>query len=186
MKYEVLGEETVFEEFIAVKKGDIRRGSNEVYSRVRVERDDAAVMFIYNVEKNTIVLVEQFRYAVHKHNSKPILEIPAGKVDAGESPKDAAVRETLEECGYQLHKANLTKLGTFFVSPGYTSERFVLFYTEVKNGDKIEAGGGLKSENEFINVVEMSPEAFYNAISKGEICDAKTALAAQMVKNKFT
>ncbi len=186
MKYKVLDEETVFEDFIAVKKGNIRGNADEVYSRVRVERDDAAVMFIHNIEKNTIVLVEQFRYAIHRHESKPILEIPAGKVDSGESPEEAAVRETLEECGYQLQKANLTKLGTFFVSPGYTSERFVLFYTEVKNSDKIEAGGGLEIENEFINVVEMSSVAFYEAVSKGEICDTKTALAAQLVKNKFS
>ena len=185
MKFKVIREETVFNDFIAVKKGTIVRGGEEEFTRVRVQRDDASVMLIHNIEANTVVLVEQFRYAVHQHTPEPVLEIAAGKIDPGETPEEAAIRETLEECGYRIKQVNLKKLGTYYVSPGYTSERFVLFFATVKNEDKIEKGGGLKSENEYINVVELSPTQFYEALENGKICDVKTALAAQLVKNEL-
>lgn len=183
MKFKVLDEKTVFDDFIAVKKGTIALKGEKNFTRVRVQRDDASVVLLHNTEAQTVVLVEQFRYAVHQHTPEPVIEIPAGKIDPGESPEDAVVRETLEECGYRIKKANLKNLGTYFVSPGYTSERFVLFFATVKNEDKIESGGGLESENEYINVVELSPAQFYEALENGKICDAKTALAAQLIKN---
>ena len=186
MKFAPYNEQVIFDEFIQIRKAEIRSADKELsFERLRVKRDDAAVVLIHNVEKNRVVLVEQFRYAVHEHHADNLTEVPAGKVDDGETPEKAAVRETLEESGYVLSEDRIEKLGTFYVSPGYTSERFVLFYCPVKSEDKKDKGGGLDEENEYIKVVEVDAKTFYERIASGDICDAKTVLAAELSRKHF-
>lgn len=181
MKFTPYKQEVIFTGFIQIQKAEIRSAEGDVsFDRIRVKRDDAAVVLIHNVEEDKVVLVEQFRYAVHEHSTGNLTEVPAGKVDEGETPAQAAVRETMEESGYEISEGRLQNLGTFFVSPGYTSERFVLFYCPVKRSDQKAEGGGLAEENEFIKVVELPVEQFYKQIKSGVICDAKTVLAAEL------
>jgi ADP-ribose pyrophosphatase len=104
-----------------------------------------AVAIVAITDNNELVLVEQKRVP----QDKMVVEIPAGLVDEGESFEVAAKRELLEETGYG--EGNIVEIiENVPATPGICSERLTfVIMTGVK---KIGAGGGLASENEFINV----------------------------------
>jgi ADP-ribose pyrophosphatase len=168
----------IFKEGILVDRATIK-SKQKKFNRYRVDRPDAAAVIVHNKKEKTITMVKQFRYAIHDRFKGNLLEIPAGKIDRGEKPIKTAVRETYEECGYRLKEKNLKKVAEFFAAPGYTTEKFHLYYVEVKSSDKVNKGGGLEEENEYIETIEMPVKDFINAMKKGKIQDAKTLVAAQ-------
>lgn len=169
---------TIFKEGIIVERSEINQGKKK-FKRYRANRQDAAAILIYNKEKNSIVMVKQFRYAIHDKVKGNIYEIPAGKIDQGEKPIRTAVRETEEETGYKIKKDKLKLIAEFFAAPGYTTEKFYVYYAKVKSSDRKTKGGGLAKENEFIQVEEMPVKKFIELATKGKISDAKTLVAAQ-------
>ena len=108
----------------------------------------------------------------------------AGIIDKNESPDSAARREVAEETGYKV--AKLQHISTFYVSPGGSSERIILYYAEVDDSSKIEAGGGVASEQEDIITVELSVMEALEQIQSGEIADAKTILGILWLQNRLT
>jgi len=100
--------------------------------------------------------------------------LPAGVQDAGEAPRETAKREVAEELGYRLQ--SLRHVATFFVSPGGTSERVLLYYATVRGRPQGD-GGGLLTEGEDIEVVTVPVDKFVQMIKRNAIRDAKTLLA---------
>jgi ADP-ribose pyrophosphatase len=97
-------------------------------------------------ERGTVLLVRQFRSAVQKRT----LELPAGHVDSGESPEQAAIRELEEETGYQTQRIEL--IGVLNPDTGRLSNRMWCYFAEVSRasaGKPPEAG---------IEIVETAPE----------------------------
>jgi ADP-ribose pyrophosphatase len=78
----------------------------------------------------------------------------------------------------------LEHISTFYLSPGGTSERIILYYAEV-DGEKTSAGGGLAEEGEDIVNVELSVEDALAQVSSGEIADAKTIIAILWLKDRL-
>src|SRR5438105_308899 len=77
-----------------------------------------------------ILLIKQYRYAADEF----IYEIPAGKLDGNEDPKDCAIRELREETGCTAERVE--HLYTFFTTPGFTDERIHAFIaTGLQHGD---------------------------------------------------
>ncbi len=111
------------------------------------------------------------------------MELVAGKVDEGEDPFVTAIRETEEESGYVVPAERMKFMCTFFASPGYTTERYFLYLAEVTASDFTSKGGGLEEENEYIEKIEMTREAFFRACLKGEITDGKTLMAGLWLMN---
>ena len=172
--------------FLKVEEAEIEyRDKNKKlhkYTRERLIREEAVAVFIYNTETNRVILTKQFRFPIADKVEEPVLEIVAGKVSTGEDPMETALRESLEESGYKINKEKLKFIASVFASPGYTSERFYLYYAEVVNGNKVNEGGGLEDEHEFIEVVEMPMDNFMKLVDKGKIEDCKTLLTALWVK----
>lgn len=178
-------EEILFNDKLVVQKGHLsfsENGSKKQFDRLRVKRPDAVAVFIYNRESEKVILTRQFRYAIADKVKEPVLEIMAGKIDGSDSPLETAVREAEEECGYKVKKENLRPLAEFFASPGYTSEKFYLYYAEVTNTDKTSGGGGLADENEYIEIVELSYSEFIGLLEAGKIEDGKTLMAGLLVQ----
>ncbi len=139
--------------------------------RYVVTVQDAVAVLIENVETGLFTFIKQKRVPPILHGiSEPILEIPAGKIDQGETPREAANREAFEETGYSTEKS-LNYIGKFFPSPGVWNEVVYLYYAKVYNKDKISSGGGI--DNEDIEVVELST----TEIKGQEILDGKTLIA---------
>ena len=118
------------------------------------------------IEKENIILVRQFRYPIQRES----IEIPAGLLESGEKPEEAAQRELKEETGYSAK--NIRKLFSFYSSPGFTDEKLHLFIAE-----GLELGAQDMDPDEEIDVVKMSAEELYSKIFNGEIEDSKTIIA---------
>jgi len=174
-------QEELLREGIRVEKATVRDDDNNTFARYRVNRPDVAAVLVLNTETQKIILTRQFRYAVTAKQPDAILEIVAGRMDEGESPDAAAIRETEEEIGYRVQPAHLSLLVSCFSSPGYTSERLNIYFATVTNADKINEGGGLKNEHEHIELVELTIHDFQQMLQDGKFEDAKTYVAGMHV-----
>lgn len=116
-----------------------------------------------------IVLVRQYRHPV----GEELLEIPAGKLDAGELPDDCAKRELSEETGYEAGK--FTFLTRIFTAPGFTDEAISLYVAE----DLIEKNQH-PDEDEFLNVEVYTKQEVKEMIADGRLHDAKSLTALLM------
>jgi len=112
-----------------------------------------------------VMLIRQYRYAADRY----LYEIPAGRLNAGESPEACARRELLEETGCSADK--LSFLTSMFTTPGFTDERIHLF-----TASGLTQGMTQHEADEFIEVVSMPLSQALKMVELGEIPDAKTAL----------
>ncbi|WP_410768288.1 NUDIX hydrolase [Fontibacillus sp. BL9] len=127
------------------------------------------------VKDGRLLLVDQFRQAMGRCE----LEIPAGKLEKGEDPLEAAQRELQEETGYRCGKISL--LHSFYTSPGFADEIIHLYLAE-----ELTAGEMAPDEDEFLEVIEASFEEVQQYIAEGRIADAKTILAAYIWQHQLT
>jgi nudix-type nucleoside diphosphatase (YffH/AdpP family) len=162
-------------------------GKSIVAPREMMDRGDSVAVLLLEKDTECFLLTRQFRFPTAIKDQKAEIpnagwldEIPAGKVEEDENPLDCARREVMEELGYQCK--SLEEISRFYVSPGGTSERIWLFYAEVESSDKIEAGGGLDSEYENIQLVRYPSNDILTQIATREIRDAKTIIAMQWWK----
>jgi len=110
-----------------------------------------------------VILLKQYRYAADGY----IWEVPAGKLDAGETPEACARRELEEEAG--LKARDLHFLTTILTTPGFTDEKIHLFVARgLDEGDMRHEG------SEFIECHRMPLRRALELIGSGEISDGKT------------
>lgn len=179
----VIGEERIFDGYFKIDKGTVLEEDSITYDRFKLTRPDAVAILIYNEDSKKITLVKQFRYPIQNHTADNVLEAVAGKIDGAETPKSAAVRETREEIGYIISEERLDNPIEMFPSPGYSSEKIYVFLVVVKDSDKDpDSGGGLADEHENIEIVEMDVNEFIKQVKSNQIKDAKTIIAANLIK----
>ncbi|WP_028593466.1 NUDIX domain-containing protein [Paenibacillus assamensis] len=118
------------------------------------------------IRDDKMIVVEQYR----KPLGKSQVEIPAGKLDAGELPQAAATRELEEETGYIAE--SLIPLTSFYTSPGFADEIIHLFVAE-----QLVQGSMQTDEDEFLEVTALTLDEAFTAIRAGRISDAKTISA---------
>ena len=123
------------------------------------------------VQDGKVILVRQYRYAY----GEELLEIPAGKLNRGEDPLAAAVREFEEETGLKAEK--MTLLFTLYPSPGYCDEKIYIY-----EADEITAGAQHLDEDEFLSVVRLPVDEAIDMVKRGEIRDSKTIAALLSLK----
>ncbi len=130
-----------------------------------VVKHPGAVVVAALTPARELLLVRQFRYPT----GEVLLELPAGKLDAGEPPLACAARELAEETGYRAGKMKL--LFSFYTTPGFSDEvlHFVL-------AEDLAPGPPASEWEEFVEVVTMPLEEALAKVFAGEIRDAKTIL----------
>ena len=126
----------------------------------------AGGVVILAVKDDKILLVKQFRYPF----KEIMYELPAGKLEAGEDPFEAAKRELEEETGYCADK--WTNLGYVCTSPGYSDEKLYLYKAEDLKFTHCHPDDG-----EIIQAFEYKYDDVLKMINNGEINDAKTLCA---------
>jgi nudix-type nucleoside diphosphatase (YffH/AdpP family) len=158
---------------------DWRRANGEWQTQARVtfDRGNAATLLPYNLKQRTVVLVRQFRYPAYINGYDDLLiEAPAGLLD-NESPEIRIRAEMEEETGYRL--GDIKKIFEAFMSPGAVTEKLHFFVAEYEPSMRIGSGGGLASEGEDIEVIELSIDEALAMIGDGRIVDAKTIMLLQ-------
>jgi ADP-ribose pyrophosphatase len=132
--------------------------------RFIIRHPGSAVMMAVD-EQNRILLVRQFRLPAQQD----LWELPAGRLDPGETPLQAAQRELQEETGYTAKK--WTELVSFWPSPGYVDEKMTIF---VATG--LTEGKQQPMQDERIDTRWFPSEALGRLISEGQIHDGKTII----------
>jgi ADP-ribose pyrophosphatase len=133
-----------------------------------VHHDGSAVMLAVD-SRGRVLLVRQYRLPARRY----LWELPAGRLDPGESALAAARRELLEETGYRARRWR--KLVSFYPSPGFLAEKMTIF---VATG--LAAGESAPMEDERIEVGWFAPREIERRIAAGKIEDAKTILGVLM------
>jgi len=150
---------------------DVRKDTVETKSGLRTAREivshrGAVAMLAYEEKTDSIYLVRQFRYAVNDY----VIEVPAGTLEEGESPRDCALRELREETGIIASTAE--EMVKLLPSPGYSDEVIYLYLCSDFRYSRQSA-----ADDENIEIIKISPSSMENMIIDGTIKDAKTITA---------
>jgi nudix-type nucleoside diphosphatase (YffH/AdpP family) len=152
-------------------------GGWQTMSREVLDRGNAATVLPYNLGRRSVVLVKQFRIPAYLNGYDDLLiEAAAGLLDNA-SPEKRIRHETEEETGYRL--GPIRKVFEAFMSPGSVTEKLHFFVAEYDDAMRIGAGGGLASEGEDIEVLELPIDEALAMIADGGIVDAKTIMLLQ-------
>ena len=163
-------EKTVKKEYIykgkilSVRKDDILLPNGNPAIREVVEHSGGSA--IYCEKDGKILLVKQFRYPYKEE----LYEIPAGKLNEGETPEQTAIRELEEEGGIKAKKVE--KLFDVYPTPAYTNEIIRIFKAEDFVESKIKL-----DEDEFLLGEWIDKDLALKMVNNGQIKDAKTIIA---------
>lgn len=159
------------------KKDDLA----ETHIREVYDRGNGAAILLYNSTQKTVILTRQFRLPTYLNGNKTgmMIETCAGLLDK-DHPEQCIIRETEEETGYRI--PTVRKVFETYMSPGAVTEILYLFVGEYNQSMKVHEGGGLASEHENIEVLELSFDQAFAMIQSGEIQDAKTIMLLQYAK----
>jgi ADP-ribose pyrophosphatase len=139
---------------------------------VDVVRHSKSVVLVPVPEPGRVILVKQYRYAVNAD----LWELPAGSVDEGESPEDAARRECHEEIG--LVPDTVVRLAALYPTPGYCDEQMVFF--RLAGLGKPDTAAQV-DEDEDIEAKTFELREAREMIRRGEIVDMKTIVGLALI-----
>jgi nudix-type nucleoside diphosphatase (YffH/AdpP family) len=152
-------------------------GKWQTHHRESYDRGGAAAILPYNLSRRTVVLVRQFRYPAYASGYDDLMiEAAAGLLDDA-APEERIRLEAEEEIGYRLRE--IRKIFEAFMTPGAVTEKMHFFIAEYEPDMRVSSGGGLASEGEDIEVLELSIDEALTMISDGRIVDAKTIMLLQ-------
>jgi len=141
-------------------------------TREIVEHQGATAIVAIN-ERNEVIMLRQYRKPVEL----TILEIPAGRIEAGEDVETCAQRELMEEIGYYAGK--LIPLIDFYSTPGFSNEKMYIFLATQLKSKKKPA-----DSDENIRIEEIPFEEAVEKVYSGEIVDAKTIIGL-LIANQY-
>lgn len=139
-------------------------------TREVVKHPGAVAVIAVNPE-GKLLLVRQYRYPL----DKIIYEIPAGKLEPGEDPEKAAVRELEEETGYSC--AKMEQIISFYTTPGFSDELIHLYYT-----DSLISGQQHLDEDEFLEATAFDLKEAVQMVQSMQIADLKSMYAVQFMQ----
>ena len=159
------GEEVFSGKLLHVYRDRVRLPNQNTTTREYI-RHPGAALIVPVLANGELLLERQYRYPLHTD----IIEFPAGKLDAGEEPLTTAQRELHEETGYRAE--HWRELGQLTPLPAYSDETIYCFCAEELTLEKAQ-----RDEDEFLELITMTPDALRQAITDGRVTDAKTICA---------
>jgi nudix-type nucleoside diphosphatase (YffH/AdpP family) len=151
------------------RDGEWQRQSREVY-----DRGNGATILLYNCDKKTIILTRQFRFPVFINGHEgDLIEAAAGLLD-NMDPESRIKAEAEEETGFTVSRVE--KIFEAYMSPGSVTEKLYFYLAEYHPLDQTSKGGGIKSEGEDIDVLEVTLDEALRGIETGQIVDGKTIM----------
>lgn len=171
MDFKVISSEKLFHgKVFDLWREDVEYPDGRV-SGIEFIRHHGAVTILPVDEQGKIWFVRQYRHPAGEN----LLELPAGCLEAGEEPEVCAAREIREEIG--MAAAHLTKLGAFYLAPGYSNEISHVFLARDLSADPLEQDTG-----ELIWVERYTLEEVWELAKSGEIRDGKTLAVLMLAR----
>ncbi|HCR0612719.1 TPA: GDP-mannose pyrophosphatase NudK [Klebsiella aerogenes] len=157
------------------RDGSVVRHKREVY-----DRGNGATVLLYNPNKQSVVLVRQFRVAtwVNGNPDGMLIETCAGLLD-NDAPEVCIRKEAIEKTGYQVGEAR--KVFELYMSPGGVTELIHFFIAEYSEAQRANRGGGVDDED--IEVLELPFVRALEMVASGEIQDGKAVILLQYLQN---
>jgi ADP-ribose pyrophosphatase len=184
----IISDEQASKGFLSIHKLQLKhalfpRGESKAITREVMHRGKASAILIHDPQHNLVMTLEQFRVGGLAEDDGPwFIEIPAGMIDSGETPAEAAIREAWEETGCRI--SNITPIAAFFPSPGGCSEKVHLFYGTADLSGYGEQIHGEGSDNENLLARAVPFEDALNWIYSGIIKDAASIMALFWLKGQ--
>ena len=162
-KAEMVSQETVYEGVIVnVRRDKARLMDGRITNREVVEHPGGVAVFAMD-DQGRVALVRQYRYPMGEET----LELPAGKLEPGEDPRDSGLRELAEETG--LVPGTFEDMGCLYSSPGILAERIYLYFAK-----DLTQGPTHPDDGEFVETVWLPYQDLVDKARRGEIKDGKT------------
>ena len=162
-KEEMVSQETVYEGVIVnVRRDKARLMDGRITNREVVEHPGGVAVFAMD-DQGRVALVRQYRYPM----GEDTLELPAGKLEPGEDPRDSGLRELAEETG--LVPGTFEDMGCLYSSPGILAERIYLYFAK-----NLTQGPTHPDDGEFVETVWLPYQDLVDKARRGEIKDGKT------------
>ena len=169
---ERLSSETVFKGKVFSVDRDKVRMPNGREVTVDVVRHSKSVVLVPVPEPGKVILIRQYRYAVNAS----LWELPAGSVDEGETPEQAARRECHEEIG--VVPSTVVRLAAMHPTPGYCDEEMVFF--RISGLEKTDEQAHV-DEDEDIEAQTFELRDARDMVRRGEITDMKTLVGLSLI-----
>ena len=151
-------------DFLDVRQDEVLLPNGETAAREWINHP-GAVVIVPILPNGEIALIKQFRYAA----GSEFIELPAGKLDAGEDPEECALRELEEEIGYRANKIKF--LANIHPAIGFTNEIMGVFLAE--NLEKTEHN---RDNDEFLELVPTTLTEALNLVWENKITDVKSII----------
>jgi len=184
MAIDIINTEVLSDNWYTLKKITYQfktNGGVQVHTREAYDRGNGATILLYNTEKQTVILTRQFRLVTYINGNPDgmLIEACAGLLDA-DDPEDCIRRETEEETGYRI--GEVVKVFEAYMSPGSVTELIYFFIAPYTNQMKVSEGGGIKQEQEDIEVLELPFKEAIEMMRRGVILDGKTIMLLQYLQ----
>ena len=144
---------------------------NKGYQKREIVEHNGVVAIIAITEDNKIILVEQYRKSIED----VVLEIPAGKLELNENPRECAIREFRQKTGYNAESFKL--IHKFYPSVGFSNQMLFIYLAE-----KLEKCED-KTEDQQIEVKEIAFDEVYDMVLNNKIVDGKTSIGVLLSKD---
>ncbi len=171
MSFELLRSETLMKGRAFCIRRDYLRTPDGRETKYDIIEHSGSVVIIPIDENGNVLLVRQYRHAT----GGDLLELPAGTLDDDEDPEVCAAREIREETGKAADE--LTKLGEFYLAPGYSTEFMVVYLATGLSENPLDA-----DDDEFLSVELVPVAEAIQMAERGEIPDAKSLAALFLAK----
>lgn len=174
MEKKISSEEIFNGKIISVVKDKVELDDQSLSYREVVLHSGGVCMAVED-DKNNFLMVKQYRYA----QQDEMYEFCAGKLELGEKPIDAVIREVEEETGYEVK--DVVDYGYIAPTCGYCSEKIYLYSGKIKSfkGQNLDEG-------ENISLYRFSLEKINQMIDEGLIYDAKTICLVHHLNKRRT
>jgi ADP-ribose pyrophosphatase len=167
MSFEIIQSEILMKGRAFTIRRDTLKTPDKRVTKFDIIEHHGSVVIIPVDEQGNILFVRQYRHATRGE----LLELPAGTLESSEeAPESCAAREIREETGFAAEK--LTRLGEFYLAPGYSTEFMVVFLATDLRHDPLEADA-----DEFLSLVAIPIKEAIQRAEGGEVPDAKSLAA---------
>jgi ADP-ribose pyrophosphatase len=162
---------TVYEGIVVNVRRDIAELQNSSLADREIIEHSGGVGIVPVTNDNKVLMVRQFRYPM----GKEVIEIPAGKLEAGEDPLECAVRELSEETGCTAGR--YIDLGASYPSPGFCTEILYIYLAL-----DLRPGKTHLDENELLSVEAIAIDELVDKIMANELPDGKSIIGILKAK----